>query len=94
MVMTDYEQTLALSWCKDYHDQLMELVIDRLGDAKKACEYVPELDALVDDIFSDTYLFDFSGEFLSKVGYCGPSEEYEMKMFAAEYLVDFIQRKF
>ena len=90
--MTEYEQSLALSWCKDNHEELMELAIDELGDVNQVKEF--DHDLLVGEIFVDTYLFDYSGEFLSSVGYCGPSQEHEMKMFAAEYLVDFIQRKY
>lgn len=90
MKMTACEEQIAQDWCKDNHDDLLQMVINELGsiNALKECD----ADILVSDVFDDTYLFYDEAEFLSNVGYSGPSEVHELKMFAAGYLINFIEK--
>jgi hypothetical protein len=81
---------LAFEWCEDHKQALIQEgkgIVEKWGD-NYAQLFDPSgwspSDMAMEDL--DEQLFDFQAEFLSPVGYSGPSEEHNLKCCAAVWI--------
>ena len=74
---------LAFEWCEDNKEDLIE------EGKKQIKEFGSDaLDQMSCDISEnlDEYLFEDQGGFLSSVGFCGPSEDYDLRCCAGVWI--------
>ena len=74
---------LAFEWCEDNKEDLIQ------EGKKQIKEFGSDaLDQMSCDIsdYLDEYLFEDQGGFLSSVGFCGPSEDYDLRCCAGVWI--------